>query len=80
MAHVKITIDGETILDDNLGEWTRALPERLQQELHPNEGRPQPWIRAIGLAMVEAATDNKPFEADVTTSPGEWTLTVKTPV
>lgn len=75
MAHARITIDGATLLDANLGEWTRTLPDILQQQLNPG-AQPQPWMKALLLMVAEAAAGNQPFQADVTTRDNGWVLDV----
>lgn len=79
MAHTKITIDNKVILDANLDNWQAALPDQLTQHLRPG-ANPQPWMKALLIAMSEAAATNQPLTANIHTRPGGWTLDVSTAV
>lgn len=77
MAQIRIVIDGDTIIDKDIGEWTQSLPE-LQDYLQP-DSKPQPWMQAVLISLTGAAVRGQPFAAEVTTRPDGWTLNVETP-
>lgn len=77
MAQIRIVIDGETLLDKDIGEWTKDVPE-LRDYLQPSGKPPQPWMQAVLISLTGAVVRGQPFAAEIATRPGGWTLNVDT--
>lgn len=75
MSRIRLTIDGDTIMDGDLGQWHNKPPESLTQHLNP-AANPQPWAKAAMLAIVQAALEKRDVVIVVTTRDGGWTLDV----
>lgn len=85
MAYTKIVVDGETVIDRDIGEWTKAVPE-LEQYIRPNGqengGKPKPeaWMQATLVLMAQAMMKGEAFRAEITTAAnGFLTIKVKLP-
>jgi len=76
--HVRITINGETVLDDHLGEWQRKPPAQLQAMAMPKNQPPQPGMKALLISLAEAAATNQPLTADLQSSDTGFILKVDT--
>jgi hypothetical protein len=82
MSYAHITIDGNTILDGNLNQWTHKPPTELAKYLtpiaqhQPHATTHQPGINALLLAFATAAKTGQDFIADLTNTPDGYTLTV----
>jgi hypothetical protein len=77
VAQVKITVNGDPLVDRDLGEWTQSVPE-LEKYLDPNS-KPTPWMQATLVCMTLAIVRNQPFTAEITSRSGSWDLHVETP-
>lgn len=76
MAQVKITVNGTTLIDRDLGEWTQSVPE-LEKYLDP-DSKPALWMQATLVCLTTAIVTNQPFTADINTRSGSWDLHVET--
>lgn len=79
MAHIIITVDNITLLNDNLGDWMQQPPPDLQALMKPPD--PQPWHRATMIVMTEALLTNQPTHIDIHTHTHThgWTMNVTPP-
>lgn len=75
MAHTRITIDNNVVLNSDLGDWQQQPPDFVQAQLRPG-AKPQPWMKALLVTMAEAAATDQPLTANITTRAGGWTLAV----
>ena len=76
MTQMRITVDGDTWLDGDLGEWQEKPPEQFVKALQtPSAGTP--GLRQLLTALAEAATQDKPTRLELTTRERGWTLTVE---
>lgn len=75
MSRIRLTIDGDTIMDGDLGQWQNKPPESLTQHLDPTANL-QPWAKAAMLAIVQAALEKRDTAITVTTRDRGWTLDV----
>lgn len=73
MAHIKVVIDGQTVVDGDAGYWSANPPEILEQQLRDN-ARPALWMRALLLCVADAAMTNRDCTIEVTTHSGGWKL------
>lgn len=74
MSLVKIVIDGDTLVDKDVGEWTNSLPE-LQKYVQPG-AKPEPWMMALLIVLTPSLARGEGFSAQVTTHTEGWTLNV----
>jgi hypothetical protein len=77
MSHTHITINGQVVLDDHLGEWQHKPPQQLADIINRKQ-TPQPGMTSLLVALAEAATKQQPLNADLQSSPTGWKLTVTT--
>lgn len=75
MSYAHITIDGNTILDGDLGQWTHTPPASLAKYLTPN-AQQQPGLNALLLAFATAAKTGQDITIDLTNRANGYTLTV----
>lgn len=75
MTNMRITVNGDTWLDGDLGEWQEKPPEQFVKALQTPS--PQvPGLRALMLTMGEYAAQEKSCSLELTTTDGWPTLTV----
>jgi hypothetical protein len=82
MAYIKVTIDGDTVIDGESGSWEQRTPDFIAKQLHdltsnPNPTPPSPWMRALMLVIAEAAMTSTYTEVDIKTTGSGWSLTTK---
>lgn len=77
MAKTTIIVDGTTLLDRDIGEWTTSVPE-LADFVKPGI-KPEPHMLAMLPLLTSALMRNEPFAVEITTRPGGFTLDVDTP-
>ena len=75
MPHATLIVDGYKHLDDDLEEWHQAPPEFLASLMRPG-ARPEPYLKAAALALVEAIHHQQPVTITITTRPTGWTMSV----
>lgn len=71
MAQIRITIDGETVMDSDCGTWTSTPPELVATHMQ----QPKPWSRPLLMVVADAAMRDQPTTITITTGPKTWTLT-----
>ena len=77
MPSLHITVNGETWMNGDLGEWQQKQPEQFVQALK-NPRAAQPGTMALLTAISECVTSDKAYSLELTTSDnGEFTLTKK---
>lgn len=74
-AHLLITLDGETLMDGELGDWVASATDRLGEHLQPGSV-PPPWVKALMFAMADAAVRGGSLAIDITRRGGGWTMSV----
>lgn len=81
MALVRIVVDGETIVDKEIGVWTQSLPELEKYVRPPGEGtKPDPHMQALLVLLTTSLMKRESFDAEVITDDdGYMTLRVKNP-
>lgn len=77
MTHVRVTVDGQRMMDDNLGNWEARPPEFLKRMVTPGGPKPEPHIIAIGLVISDAVLTGKDVAIDVQTADDSWTMAVQ---
>jgi hypothetical protein len=76
--HTTLTLNGRTLLNDNLDQWQQRPPQQLQELIKPGH-KPQPWIQAALITLADAAMNSQPIEIHITTKPTGWTINVQHP-
>jgi hypothetical protein len=74
MATLRITVDGNTVMDGDLGQWTTE-PPFIAEQLKAN-ARPAPWMRCLMLTLADAAMSEKVMSVDVRTRANGWDFSV----
>jgi hypothetical protein len=79
MSHVRIVVDNEVLLDDNLDTWQdRATPSFVRDLLVPGT-QPKLYLMAVGLVLSQLALANRSGTITVVTSGvDKWNLEVET--
>ena len=85
MATVRITVDGNTVMDAQVTLTTGDLPplDQIRQSLTPANGSFQPWsatvVGALGaeLLLAKAKGTMPDIGIDVETSETGWAVTVR---
>ena len=81
MSHIRITVDGNVLMDVDPGEWSTTPPDIARLKL---SGEGQPWMLAIMASVAKAATlalagkAGQDTAIGVTTRPAGWTMSVDT--
>lgn len=75
MASMSITINGKTVMDGDLGQWSTSPPEIISDQLKAN-AHPAPWMRALMLTMADAAMSEQSMSVDVKTRADGWDFSV----
>lgn len=75
MSHVRVTIDGSVMLDDNLGDWQARPPEFLKKMVEPSS-TPDPYIKAVGITLADALLTGHDVAIDVRTDGDNWSMDV----
>ena len=80
MAHITVTIDGDTIMDADPGTWSTTPPDINALGFRGRSSQPEPWRQLIMLTIAETATlalAGKPgvnTHINVTTRTDGWTM------
>jgi hypothetical protein len=80
MPHVTVTIDNQQLLNDNLDDWHHQTqpPDFIRQHA-TQPAKAEPWIKAIMVALAEAAITNTAINIEVGTNPKGWAMLVEYP-
>lgn len=76
MTNMRVTLNGDVLMDGDLGQWSTNPPPLLAEQLKAHT-TPKPWMRAIMLTIADAATSNQSTTIDVTTRSNRWDLHVE---
>jgi hypothetical protein len=76
MPRVAISIDGETLMDADVGQWTKEPPHGVNDLVTRATSSPQPWYPAILAALQNAILTDKHTTITVATRSDGWTLEV----
>ena len=77
MTHVRVCIDSEVVLDSDLDEWVATPPDYFKDLMNPN-AKPEPWQKAIMVAVADAALTGQATNIEVTTGTDRWSMEVMT--
>lgn len=82
MSNIRITIDGNLVMDSNPGQWSTTPPDIEGLKLEGGGNTPEPWMQAIMITLARVATEAlagaKAGDTAITatTRKGGWTLDV----
>ena len=75
-SRIKIVIDDEILFDDVLDVWQATPPDQFRDMLKPG-AQPQPWMKAIMVAMADAAMAGESVTIEAwTRNPDKWSMEV----
>jgi hypothetical protein len=78
MPGARITVNDHVLFDDDLGTWRENPPDFARELIKPGV-RPQPYFKAVLIAMADAALVDHSVIIDVVVrDPSDWTMRVKT--
>lgn len=66
MATMRITIDGKTVMDGDIGQWTTNPPEMITDQLKAG-AKPVPGIRALMLELAMCGASGQSLVVDLRT-------------
>lgn len=75
-AHVRLTVDGYVVFDDNLDEWRFTPPDYFKDAIR-QDAKPEPWLKAIMIVMADAALTGSSVSIDATTGQSCWSIQVQ---
>lgn len=75
MTALHVTIDGQTVIDGDMGQWSADPPEILREQLAAN-ATPRPWMRCLLMVVANAALTDTDTEVVVRTGDNGWTMEV----
>lgn len=73
-----LVIDGQTLLDHELGEWQNRPPESLAHLIKPG-AQASPVLKTAMIALADALMANQPIHVEATTYPDGYDLKVRRP-
>lgn len=73
MSHVRVIVNGETLLDEDLDAWQATPPDAFKDALKPG-AKPEPWMTAILVTMADAALRGISVTIEAAHEPGRWAL------
>ena len=74
-----LTIDGRTLIDDDLDQWQQRPTAELQELIKPGQ-KPQPWLQSALIALADSAMNQYPIEIHIVTSAKGWAIKVDAPL
>jgi hypothetical protein len=75
VVHVKITIDGTILLDDQLGPWENNGANKIRQLLAPAAKQSDPGTIALLVTLGHYITTGRNLNTELTHAPNGFTLT-----
>lgn len=78
MTQLHVTIDGQTVINGDLGEWNSNPPEILREQLAAN-ATPKPWMRCLLMVIADTAMSGADTTVVIATGSQGWTMEVATP-
>jgi len=76
MTHIKLTLNGDTLMDGDTGQWQRKPPSAIQHLIKPGRGKQEPYLQAALAAVVEASLRDVDTHIDCNTFPTGWNIRV----
>lgn len=75
MSRIKLVINGETLMDESLGQWQQRPPTAIQHLLQPKAGRKaETYMQAALGALLEAVMTEQDTLIEATTTPTGWVV------
>ncbi|QBI97312.1 hypothetical protein KD930_gp68 [Mycobacterium phage Kevin1] len=76
MSHIRVVINGDTVMDGNTGQWIAKPPAIADLELRAASGEPEPWVQIL-TTFARAAVADRDATITATTRDTGWTLDVE---
>lgn len=76
MSHVRVQINDVVEFEGELSEWVARPPEFVRDAIAPG-AVPQPWLKAVMLAITDAVTMKQPADIRVRHDDEGWLLGVR---
>ena len=71
---MRVIVDGNTLLDNELVDWERRPPAELANMIRPGV-TPKPWMKALLVVLADAALTEQSTRFEINTSSrGRWSL------
>lgn len=77
MTELKVTVDGKTVIDGDMGQWSENPPEIIREQLAAN-ATPKPWMRCLLMVVANAAVTATDTTVVIATTETTWTMQVAT--
>jgi hypothetical protein len=77
MAHVRVNVDGKTVMDQGVGSWQRKPPSMIKDFIKTGV-KPELWQQTLLIIVSDAVLREQSMNVDVRTGPDKWTLSVET--
>lgn len=75
MSRVRIVINGNVEMDEDLGEWQDKPPSFIRDHMKPGT-RHRPHMKMVLIAVTEAIMSDASVQIAAETTPDSYTLTV----
>lgn len=75
MTHIKLTLNGDTLMDGDTGGWQRKPPSAIQHLIKPGKAN-KPYLQAALAAVVDATLRDVDTHIDCTTTSTGWNVRV----
>lgn len=75
MSRVRIIVNGDVQMDENLSEWRDTPPSFIRDHMKPGTLH-QPYMKMVLIAMTEAVMSDASVQIAADTTPSSYTLTV----
>lgn len=77
-AYLKVTINGEVVMDGDPRSWEQRQPEFIANALNNmGKGASKPYMRSLMLVIAEAAMTQTYTVVDVKSDGSGWSLNVR---
>lgn len=76
MAHIRLTVNGTTLMDGEPGAWIEASLKDITDSIKRGTP-PEPWRKPLMILMADVMPAGKAAEFTVTTNSDGWTLDVR---
>lgn len=75
MTTLHVSIDGTTVIDGDIGQWSANPPQLLREQLAAN-ATPKPWMRCLLMVIADAALASRDTTVAITTADRRWSMEV----
>lgn len=76
MSHVRLQINDVVEFDDEISEWVARPPEFVKEAIRPGAA-PEPWLKAVMLALTDAVVMKQSADIRVHHDEKGWLVGVR---